>query len=90
MPYIDQYKRPKFDKAIQESLKALSKDQFSVGDINYLFSSIIWKAWEKMGGGYTNANNLIGVLECIKLELYRRPISNYENEKIISNGDINE
>ena len=37
---------------------------------------------------YRNINELIGVLECAKLELYRRVASPYEDEKIQSNGDV--
>jgi hypothetical protein len=31
---------------------------------------------------------LIGMLECAKLELYRRSVANYEDEKILENGDV--
>jgi len=58
------------------------------GDINYVISSIFWKILD-MNKKYKTANDLIGVLECIKMELYRRKISNYEDEKIGENGDIN-
>jgi hypothetical protein len=40
------------------------------------------------GMSYQNINELIGVLECAKLELYRRVASPYEDEKIQSNGDV--
>ena len=37
---------------------------------------------------YATLNQAIGVLECAKLELYRRMASPYEDEKIKSNGDV--
>jgi hypothetical protein len=40
------------------------------------------------GTNYALLNELIGVLECAKLELYRRVASPYEDEKIQSNGDV--
>ena len=38
--------------------------------------------------GYHHYNQLIGVLECAKLELYRRLIAPYEDVKIIDDGDV--
>ncbi len=37
---------------------------------------------------YSKINSLIGVLECAKLELYRRVAAPYENDKIDENGDV--
>ena len=37
---------------------------------------------------YSKINALIGVLECAKLELYRRVAAPYENDKIDENGDV--
>jgi len=39
---------------------------------------------------YQTYNDVIGVLECIKQELYRRFVSKYEDLKIKQNGDITE
>lgn len=38
--------------------------------------------------GYTDLNNLIGALECSKLELYRRVLAPYERFKVATNGDL--
>ena len=40
------------------------------------------------GLNYANANKLMGVLECSKLELYRRLIAPYEDTKVNENGDV--
>lgn len=37
---------------------------------------------------YTSINEVIGVLECAKLELYRRLAAPYEDQKLIENGDV--
>ena len=37
---------------------------------------------------YALYNAVIGVLECAKMELYRRQISPYEDRKIAENGDV--
>lgn len=40
------------------------------------------------GGGYAIYNRLIGVIECIKQEFYRRKVSPYEDKKCKENGDV--
>lgn len=37
---------------------------------------------------YSDYNEVIGVLECVKQELYRRLIVPYEDEKCEENGDV--
>jgi hypothetical protein len=37
---------------------------------------------------YAHLNEAIGVLECAKLELYRRVAAPYEDEKITESGDV--
>ena len=39
-------------------------------------------------GGQMRTKQIIGALECIKMELYRRGVSEYEDKKILENGDI--
>jgi hypothetical protein len=38
---------------------------------------------------YTRGNELIGVMECVKQEFYRRRLGIYEDLKLKENGDIN-
>ena len=94
MPYIKQEERKRYDDAINEIVSLLvnklpgdNSKNFSVGDLNYIISSIVWKLFYK-SASYTTGNNLIGVLESVKQEFYRRPLSEYEDVKIIENGDI--
>ena len=53
----------------------------------YIISTIIWKSFEKQMN-YSKANELVGVLECVKQEFYRRQVVPYEEEKIGENGDL--
>ena len=39
---------------------------------------------------YATLNEVIGVLECAKLELYRMVAAPYEDEKRIMNGNISD
>ncbi len=55
------------------------------GELNYLISSIIHRAYKSK---YKDLNAAIGVLECVKQELYRRVIAPYEDTKILENGDV--
>lgn len=89
MPYIKNKDREKFD----ESLKCISDNILSMGDLNYCFSTIIANHLEDIKNieesvGYYHYNQLVGVLECAKLELYRRLATPYEDVKIEENGDV--
>ena len=79
MPYINNEQRGKLKKG---------KKPDNPGELNYLITKTIDKYIEEKGLRYCHLNEVIGVLECVKLELYRRIIAEYENEKIISNGDV--
>lgn len=58
------------------------------GDLNFFISTLInWYIGEK-GKSYSTLNEVVGVLECAKLELYRRIAAPYEDSKIQQNGDV--
>lgn len=78
MPYIKQEDR--------ESVK--NSQPKNVGSLNYVITTLCKEYLEKNGESYGTYNDLIGVLECAKLELYRRKIAFYEDKKIIDNGDV--
>jgi len=90
MPYIKAEKREKFDDHIEELIDTLTDHGFSnvtIGELNYIISKIVWDIFRK-SPSYTLGNNMVGVLECVKQEFYRRQLSKLEDEKIIENGDI--
>lgn len=56
--------------------------------MNYAITVMMLNYLNRKGISYTNMNEVVGVLECAKLELYRRMITPYENKKIEENGDV--
>lgn len=60
----------------------------TVGALNFAITQLIRTYLDRVDHNYTNYNAVVGVLECAKLELYRRLISKYEDEKIAENGDV--
>lgn len=90
MPYIKQEDRKKFDSLIEDVVDALTDHGFAtlkVGELNYVFSSIIWKLWNSKKS-YASASSLCAVLNDVQSEFRRRKFDPYEDEKIKENGDI--
>lgn len=84
MPYIDRKHRDTLDPHIND----LSDDVRNMGDLNYIITRLCDNYLDEHGTRYLHINDLIGVLECAKLELYRRVAAPYEDTKIVSNGDV--
>lgn len=93
MPYIQSDKRPRYDKTVQTLVEKLTEtfpngeQTLDVGHLNYVISSIVWKLF-KQSPSYRRANDLLGVLEAVKLEFVRRQVNPYEDRKIAENGDL--
>lgn len=87
MPYITQKDRKRFNKIIKELVKNIPEN---AGELNYILTKIVieYISNSKKTLNYQTYNDAIGALECCKLELYRRKISEYEETKIIDNGDV--
>jgi len=87
MPYIPRIQRPRLD-AFKTLLKEIEVS-LTAGELNYLISSLV-HAWlqKKEKIGYAEMNEVMGVLECMKLELYRQVISPYEDKKKNDNGSV--
>jgi hypothetical protein len=78
MPYIKQGDRYYIDKGIVP---------VKVGDLTYLITkNILDYIGDKES--YAVYNEVIGALECAKLEFYRRKVAKYEDNKIMENGDV--
>jgi len=86
MPYIKQHDRKKFKNLIENATELLSGSK--PGDLNYLITSIVHGYVASHGISYATYNDVIGVLECAKLELYRRKVAPYEDIKAEENGDV--
>lgn len=84
MPYITEDRREMLDRSLMTPNSA--------GELNYTLTSLLTsylKKAEDLGySRYTCINEIVGVLECAKLELYRRVAAPYENQKCEENGDV--
>ena len=82
MPYIKELHRVNLDNIVRQV------PILAIGDLNYLITSILLEHLETTSKTYTDYNSVVGVLECAKLEFYRRAVAAYEDEKISENGDV--
>ena len=85
MPYLDEQ-----SKSLLKPLTSAINETpaFNAGELNYLFTMLSKRYLEQHGESYQRYNDLLGALEGCKLELYRRKVSIYEQEKIKINGDV--
>ena len=59
------------------------------GELNFALTIIVDKYLQNRGGlRYAHINEVVGALECAKLELYRRVAAPYEDQKIKESGDV--
>jgi len=89
MPYIDPFRREIADDFGPNT----------AGELNYVITERITAYLDRLPGRqraqqlhafgrYADFNEVIGVLECCKLELYRRMVAPYEDLKCAENGDV--
>lgn len=79
MPYIKKERRGQIDMGDKPTV---------AGEMNYKFTMIGMDYLKMWGKSYTRINDIIGALECAKLEFYRMLAAPYEDEKIKENGGI--
>lgn len=87
MPYIKSTDREPFESAIQSLLSSLGETPQFEGKFNYIISRLIDGLCEK-NRGYAQINRVVGVLECAKMEFYRRVAAGYEDVAKQNNGDV--
>lgn len=58
------------------------------GELNYQISVLVTNFFAMRGLSYSVINEVIGALECAKLEAYRRIASPYEDKKVVENGEV--
>jgi len=80
MPYISREDR--------EVLQDFTHTPANAGQLNFLVTTLVDDYISARGLSYTVLNEAIGVLECAKLELYRRLAAPYETIKMAQNGDV--
>lgn len=90
MPYITKTQRDVFDSMItmisHDLVQEFSKDY--EGKLNYIISAIMSNILKENGTSYSEINKLVGVLECAKLELYRKVAAPYEELKEQENSGV--
>ena len=79
MPYIKQERRDAI---------ASGDAPKDAGELNFALTSIVDKYLQNKGLRYAHINEVVGALECAKLELYRRIAVPYEDEKMKESGDV--
>lgn len=94
MPYISKNLRRHYDPLIDKlaiKLLGVSTNDNMCGDLNYIIFRLVKILLDPEKGGqrrYSRMNMISGVLTNVELEIYRRLIAEYEDEKIGSEGDI--
>lgn len=85
MPYIPTSQKEEIDKGLIALNLSEIKDS---GGLNYAIHQIVSRYISQNKESYQTYNDIIGALECAKMELYRRLISDYEDKKILLNKDV--
>lgn len=80
MPYVD--------AAARQRLEQGGAPQ-NAGELNYAISRLVDEYLRGLGPlRYAQLNEVVGALECAKLELYRRIAAPYEDRKRGDHGDV--
>lgn len=88
MPYIEGSERVDIDASLHDVLGYMEYNGCTQGQLNYIVTKIIKEYINIHGKRYAVINDVIGVLEAAKLEMYRRVAAGYEDHKIETNGDV--
>ena len=86
MPYIkDEHARKELDDVIFTNAYILQPK----GNLNYFICKLFLKLMRVNGGiSYNKAGEFIKELEMAKMEIYRRWVAPYEDDKKEENGDL--
>lgn len=87
LPYVKPENRAKYEKSLGELidiLRSLPVEEVD-GELNYVVTRMLKQVYPLR---YFHINKAIGVLECVKLEFYRRVAAPYEDKKMKESGDV--
>lgn len=87
MLYIKQAVRAALDREVEALTSVLTEDGWETGKLNYVITKLCLD-YLPDAPRYVDYNEVIGVLECAKLELYRRAVAPYEDKKCVENGEV--
>lgn len=89
MPYIDKARRADIDPLLTSVLEAVQ--HMTDGEMNYVLTKLVM-AHTTHGGEiaprYADYEAAIGLVECVKLELYRKAVAIYEDAQAKKNGEV--
>ncbi len=80
MPYIVPVERVAIDRIVHDIPYLMN------GEMNYFITKVLLT--NKDFHNYQSYMEIVGTLECVKLEMYRRAIATYEDNKKEENGDV--
>lgn len=90
MPYIPKSDRARLQK-IADELHVFYAEGLTAGETTFVFYTMLKKLTCKEDGtlqSFHAASRVLGVLEAVKLEFYRRVVAPYEEAKMKENGDV--
>lgn len=85
MPYITPKQREALEKG---RLFTYTAPADSVGELNFLLTREVMDYMCVKGLSYATINDILGALEAVKQEFYRRMAAPYEDKKKEQNGDV--
>lgn len=89
MPYIPQQQRVDIhNDLLDDELGGINWTPENAGELNFLVSTFIANYIREKGCKYAVLNEMIGALECAKMELNRVIVGPYEDIKIQENGPV--
>jgi len=84
MPYITREARGAVDAALA------AVDVRLPGELNYAITRLVHRYLQREKVSYARLNEVVGVLEAAKLELYRTVVAPYEEEKRREHGRVSD
>ena len=95
MPYIPNEQREVINTAVDALTDVFvnsildNEEANYEGMVNYALTRLMMNIYgDEYDTRYSNINNAVGVLECVKLEFYRIVAARYENQKRHENGAV--
>ena len=64
------------------------KHPLTPGELNWAITDTVDNYLKENGLSYKTINDIVGALECAKIEFYRRIAAKYEDTKKVLNGDV--
>lgn len=87
MPYIKQEERKKFRGILKMLELNIQMDHIPAGELNYFITKILLQYLGEQPN-YQRFNDVMGILNCMDKEFYRRMMVDYEKIKKEQNGDV--